>query len=177
PPVLRALRYSVRARPCWRRRPPAVRDRRGDRVRRPAFFLFQSCSTNRSEPGKGVRRRGQCRTRPRAVVIHLAYQRFDGVEFQLVPDETDEGDVEHGAIEVALEVEHEHFEQRRAVIKSRTAAEARDRVEPHLVVSLAAADPHGIDAVLEAAILVEADIGGGVAEIAAALLAMDHLAA
>ena len=46
-----------------------------------------------------------------------------------------------------------------------------------MVLPLAAADPHRIDAVLETAILVEADIGGGVAEIAAALLAMDHLAA
>ena len=38
------------------------------------------------------------------------------------------------------------------------------------------ADPHRIDAVLQPAILVEADIGGGVAEVAAAFLAMDHLA-
>ena len=36
------------------------------------------------------------------------------------------------------------------------------------------ADPHRIDAVLEPAILVEPDIGGGIAEIAAALLAVDH---
>src|SRR5205823_4058043 len=90
---------------------------------------------------------------------------------------TDEGNVEHGVIEVALEVEQEHFEQRRAIVEGRAAAEARDRIEARLVLPLAAADPHRIDAVLETAILVEADIGGGVAEIAAALLAMDHLAA
>src|SRR4051812_35003586 len=73
--------------------------RQGGTVRPRAFSAFPSCSTNHSEPGKGARRRGQCRACPRAVVIHLAYQRFDGVEFQLVTDETDEGDVEHGAIE------------------------------------------------------------------------------
>src|SRR5215217_4100394 len=103
--------------------------RRGDRVRPPAFFVFPSCSTNRSEPGEGVRCGGQCRARPGAVVIHLAYQRLDGVEFQLVTDETDEGDVEHSAIEVALEVEQEHFEQRRAIVEGRAAAEARNRIE------------------------------------------------
>ena len=35
--------------------------------------------------------------------------------------------------------------------------------------------PHRVDAVLEPAILVEADIGGGITEITAAFLAMDHL--
>src|SRR5205085_2240472 len=67
-------------------------------------------------------------------------------------------------------------EQRRAIVEGRAAAEARDAVEPHLILSLAAADPHGIDAVLQLAVLVEADIDGGKAEVAAALLAMDHRA-
>src|SRR5258708_14476813 len=38
------------------------------------------------------------------------------------------------------------------------------------------ADTHRIDAVLEAAIPVEFDVGGGIAEVAAAFRAVDHLA-
>src|ERR1700692_46765 len=94
------------------------------------------------------------------------------IELQFVADEADEGDIERCAIEIAAEVEQEHFEQRRAIIEGRAAAEARHAIEPLGT----AADPHRIDAVLEAAILVEADIGGGIAEIAAAFLAMEHLA-
>src|SRR3954452_8403676 len=43
-----------------------------------------------------------------------------------------------------------------------------------LIVALLPAYPHRVNAVLEPAIVVEPDIGGGVAEIAAAFLAMDH---
>src|SRR5271169_3627619 len=94
------------------------------------------------------------------------------IEFRLFPDEADEGDVEGLAIEVAIEIEQEGFQERRAIVEGRAAAEARDAVDP----LAATADPHRIDAVLEAAILVEPDIGGGIAEVAAALLAMDHFA-
>ena len=103
-------------------------------------------------------------------------QRVDAVELQFVTDEADKGDIEGGAIEVALEAEQEHFEQRRAIVEGRTAAEACDGVKTFLIFSLTATDPHRIDAMLEAAILVETDIGGGIAEIAAAFLAVDHLA-
>ena len=68
--------------------------RRGDRVRPPASSAFRSCSTDRSQLRKRVRRRGQRRAGPGAVVVHLAHQRFDGVELQFVADEADEGDVE-----------------------------------------------------------------------------------
>src|SRR5260370_24868347 len=72
-------------------------------------------------------------------------------------------------MEIALEVEQEHFEKGRAIVEGRAAAEARHATEALGTAS----DPHRIDAVLEAAILVEADIGGGKTEIPAALLAMD----
>src|SRR5260370_27081151 len=108
------------------------------------------------EPGKRVRRGGQGRAGFGAVVVHLPDQRIDAVELQFVADEADEGDVEHCAIEIALEVEQEHFEQGRAIVEGRAAAEARHATEALGTAS----DPHRIDAVLEAAILVEADIGG-----------------
>src|SRR5450631_1650794 len=104
------------------------------------------------------------------VVVHLPHQRVDAVELQFLADEADEGDIECRAIEIAVEVEQEHLQQWRAVVESGTAAETGDAVETRL----AAADPDRVDAVLEPAILVEPDIGGGIAEIAAAFLAMDH---
>src|ERR1700681_3932456 len=111
-----------------------------------------------------------------AVVIHLAHQRFDAVELQFFPNKGDEGDVERFSIEIALEIEQEYLQQRRAIVEGRAATEAGDAIKAHLVLSLTMADPHRIDAVLEPAVLVEADIGGGIAEIAAAFLAMDHFA-
>src|SRR5882757_2732355 len=146
--------------------------RPGDRARRRASSAFRSCSIDRSESWKHIWRRGEGRARGGAVVIHLAYQRLNGVEFQLVANETDEGDVEDVAVEVALEIEQEHFEQRRAIVEGRATAVAGDTIDARGP----AADPHRIDAVLERAVLVEADIGGGIAEIAAAPFAMDHLA-
>src|SRR6202165_3856990 len=109
-----------------------------------------------------------------AVVLHLAPQRFDAVELQFFPNKGDEGDVERFSIEIALEIEQEELQQRRAIVEGRAAAEAGDAIKAHLVLSLAMADPNRIDAMLEPAVLVEADIGGGIAEIAAAFLAMDH---
>ncbi len=64
----------------------------------------------------------------RAVVVHLRDQRVDAVELRLRPDPADEGDVERLAVEVAREIEQEDFEQRRAVVEGRPAAEARDAV-------------------------------------------------
>src|SRR5258708_623369 len=132
--------------------------------------------TDYPEPRKRVRGGCERRAGPGAVVVHLLHQRIDPVELQLVADEADEGDIERRAIEIAREIEQEHFEQWRAIVEGRAAAEARHAIESHLILSLAPSDPHRIDAVLEAAILVEANIGGGIAEIAAAFLAMDHLA-
>jgi len=102
----------------------------------------------------------------------LPHQRVDRVELQFVADEGDEGDIECRSIEIALEIEQEYFQQRRAIVEGRAAAEAGDAIK-----ALGTpADPHRIDAVLEAAVLVEADIGCGITELAAAFLAMDHLA-
>src|SRR5882757_4656239 len=127
---------------------------------------------NHPELRKRTGRCGQCRTRLGAVVVHLAHQRVGAVELQLVADEGDEGDVQRRPVKIALEIEQEYFQQRRAIVEGRAAAEACDAIEALGTT----ADPHRIDAVLEAAVLVEADIGGGIAELAAAFLAMDHLA-
>src|SRR5258708_10931560 len=75
-------------------------------------------------------------------------------------------------IKTALEIEKEDFQNGRAIAEGRAGAEARHAVKP----GPAAADPHRIDAVPEPAMAVEVDIGGGVAQPAAAFLAMDHLA-
>src|SRR5581483_9483796 len=66
-----------------------------------------------------------------------------------------------------------YLEQCRTIVEGRAAAIIGDAIEA----PLAEADAHRIDAVPETAIPVEPDIGGGVAEIAAALVAMDDLAA
>ena len=69
------------------------------------------------------------------------------VELLLVADPADQGDVDRLPVEVAVEVEQEHFEQRRAVVERRPAAEIGDAVIAHV----ADADAHRIDAVLEPA--------------------------
>ena len=107
-----------------------------DTVRPQASFAFRSCSADCSELRKRVGRGGQLRAGPGAVVVHLPDQRVDAVELQFVADEADKGDIERGAIEVALEVEQEHFQQRRAIVEGRTAAEACDAVKTFLIFSL-----------------------------------------
>src|ERR1700761_1930288 len=55
----------------------------------------------RKSPGGG----GQGGAGLGAIVVHLAHQRGDAVELQFLADESDKGDVQRGAIEIALEVE------------------------------------------------------------------------
>src|SRR6185437_10415407 len=76
------------------------------------------------------------------------------------------------AIEVAVEVEQEHFQQRRASVEHRPHAEAGDAV----MAFAADANAHRVDAVLETASRIEFDVGGRKAKIAPALVAVDHFA-
>ena len=102
------------------------------------------------------------------ILVHAADQVLGAVEFHFRPDPADEGDVEGRAIKVAGEIEQEDLEQHRAVVERGAPAEAR-----HSVIARAAdADPHRIDAVLEAAIRAEPEVRGRVAERAPALVAM-----
>ena len=78
---------------------------------------------------KHTRCSGQRRTGAGAVVIHLPHQGIDGVELQFVADEGDEGDIERRAVKIALEIEQEDLQQRRAIVEGRTATEAGDAVE------------------------------------------------
>ena len=111
---------------------------------------------------KGLRRVGH----------HVALEVIDRGEFQFGPDPADDGDIDALAVEVAVEIEQEHFQQRRAGVEHRPYAETGDAV-----IALAGdRHPHRIDAVLEAAGRVEPDIGSGEAEFAAALFAVDDLA-
>ena len=128
--------------------------------------------TDRAERRKRVRRARQRRARKARVVVHAPHQRVDRVEFQLRPDPADERDVDRRAVEIAGKIEHMHLEQRRAVVEGRPRAEARDAVADH------AADPdaHRIDAVLQPAIRIERDVRGRKAEVAPALVALDHRA-
>ncbi len=135
----------------------------------PDWALFP----DNSELRKGVRRGRQCGAGPGAVVIHLPDQRFDALELQFVPQEGDKGDVQPGAVEVALEIEQKHLEQGGAVVEGGAAAEACHAVEA----LSAASDPDRIDAVSQPAGRIEPDIRGRVAEIAPTLVAMGDLAA
>ncbi len=84
----------------------------------------------------------------------------------------DESDVDRPPVKLAVEIEQEHFQQRRGRLKHRPQAETR-----HAVVALAVdAGTHRIDAMLEPAGRIEPDIGGGEAKLAPALVAVDHLA-
>src|SRR3954469_20735969 len=97
---------------------------------------------------------------------------IDGFEFLLGAYPGDESDVEALPVKFAGKIEQEHFEQRRTVVEGRPPAEAGDAVNQP------ATDPgaHRIDAVLQAAGRVQPQIGCRKAELAAALVAVDHLA-
>ena len=88
-------------------------------------------------------------------------------------DPIDEGDVDDLAIEIAGEVEQEDFEQHRALVEHRPPSKAGDAV----ITTCAHVHAHRIDAVLEAATGIEAQIRGGIAELPPALVAMAHLGA
>ena len=94
-------------------------------------------------------------------------------ERELVPDPVDEGDVDLAAVEVAGEIEQEDFEQHGADVEHRPAAEARDPV----VAAIADADAHRVDAVAQPAGRIEPQVGGRIAELAPALVAVHDLAA
>src|SRR6476469_7006289 len=137
-----------------------------------------------SEPGERPGGSSERGAGAGAVLVHARYQRVDIVELQFLADKADEGDVEHRSIEIAAEIEQKNFEQRRAIVEGGAAAEAGDPVEARLMLAFVvavilawpSADPHGVNAMLEPAVVVETDVGGGIAEIAAAFLAMNHLA-
>ena len=122
---------------------------------------------------KERRGRTQDLARLGAVLVHLDDQRRQRVEFELGPEPGDEGDVDTAAVEIAGIVEDEGLELGGAVVEGRPAAEAGDAVMPGAV------DLHadGIDAVAQAAVARQVHVGGGIAELAAALLAMDDDAA
>src|SRR5579872_5829912 len=121
---------------------------------------------------KNIGRRRQAFARKAAIVIHLADQRLDRVEFHFLAQEGDEGDIQAAPIEIALEIEQKYLKERRAIVEGRAAAKTGHAVKA----PLALADPHRVDAMFEPAIPVEPDIGGGITEIAAAFIAMDDLA-
>src|SRR5579864_2121090 len=91
---------------------------------RPSTIACSASSTDLAECRKRASRSSELFAGLAAVVIHLADQGLDRVELQLVADEADEGDIEHLAVEIALEVEQENLQQRRAVVEGRAAAEA-----------------------------------------------------
>src|SRR5262245_7913483 len=126
-----------------------------------------------SELWKGVRRGCQRRAREPRILVHPAHELLDAVELELGPDPIDEGDVDDLAVEIAGKVEQEGFEQHGALVEHRPPSEARDAV----VATPAHARAHRVDAVLEAAGGVEAQIGGGIAEVPPALVAVHHLGA
>src|SRR5262249_61535971 len=121
----------------------------------------------------GPRSSAPARARQPLTLANPPPEILDAVEFELGSDPVDEADVDHLAIEVAGKIEQKDFEQHGAGIEHRAPAEARDAV----VAALADADPHRVDAVLEAAGRIEPQIGGGKAEVTAALVAVDDLCA
>src|SRR5271163_619562 len=104
--------------------------------------------------------------------MHLPYQIGRRRESLLVADKTNEGDVNRLAVEIAGEIEQKDFKQHRPVVEGRPPAETR-----HGVVAPAAdGDADRIDAVTQTAGRIERQIRGRKAELAAALIAVDHLA-
>src|SRR5215510_15339118 len=81
--------------------------------------------TQRRERARDLR---QCGARDAAVLVHAPYQILDGFEFQLRPDPLEEGDVDRLSIKVAGKIEQEYFEQHRADVEHRAAAEAGDAI-------------------------------------------------
>src|SRR5512140_3809973 len=61
--------------------------------------------------------------RLRGVGHHLALEGLDLLELLLVADPADQRDVKRVPVQVAVEVEQEHLEQRRAVVEGRPPAE------------------------------------------------------
>ena len=58
-----------------------------------------------------------------AIAVHLRLQGSGAVEAAVAADEIDELDLDLASVEVAVEVEQEHLEDRRAVVEGRTRAE------------------------------------------------------
>src|SRR5690242_17180656 len=102
----------------------------------------------------------------------MALERLDRFEFLLLSNPSDEGDIDRLAVEVVIEVEEIHLEQRRAVVEHRPAAEAGNAV----MTDAGDIDAHRIDAVLEPAGGIQLQIGGREAELTAALVAVNDLA-
>ena len=109
----------------------------------------------------------------RLVLPHRDDEVVEAVEFGFAANPVHEADFECLAIEVALEVEHVGFEQRCAVVDGRASTEARDPTG-----ALQPASRHGdsIDAVRQPRRTIEPHVGGRVAERAAELLPVQHLA-
>ena len=117
----------------------------------------------------GFRQRG---ARDAAVVVHAPHQVVDAVEFHLGPDPFDESDIDRLPVEIGGKIEQEYFEQHRADVEHRAAAETCHAV----MVATADIDAHGIDPVPQSAGRIEPQIGGRIAELAPALVAVHHLA-
>src|SRR4051794_25094183 len=69
--------------------------------------------TDHAKLRERVWRCGQHGASPAAVLVHAGHQRVHALEFQLLTDEADEGDVQPRSVLIAVEIEQEHFEQRR----------------------------------------------------------------
>lgn len=108
---------------------------------------------------------------PRRRPVHLVDQRLRAVEPFLGAQEAREHDFHAAAIEIAGEVEQMHLEEWCAIVEGRTPAEAC-----HPVVHLSV-DPHPyrVDPVREGGFRGKGKVGGGVAQFAAALVAMRDL--
>ena len=110
--------------------------------------------------------------RDAAVLVHAPHQIVDGIELHLRPDPFDERHVDRLSVEIAGKIEQEDFEQHGADVEHRAAAETRDAVMP----ASADVDAHGIDSMPEPAGRIEPQIGGGIAELAPALVAVHDFA-
>src|SRR5690606_26424515 len=85
----------------------------------------------------------------------LRLQRFEPVEMPLLAQALHEVHGDVLAIDLAVEVEDQHLEERRAAADGRTRADARDAVEQ---LRAEAADPHGEDAIDRRPPTLQADV-------------------
>src|SRR6266700_3142693 len=125
-----------------------------------ALSLPRSPFHKRAERRKRRAGAGERLAREARVLVHAGDEILDLRELGLGPDPAEKGDVDRRAVEFAGEIEQMHFEQRRPIIERRAAAEARDAVAD--LAMNAGADR--VDAVLEPALGVELEVGGGIPE-------------
>ena len=104
------------------------------------------------------------------IAVHLLYQRLGAIEFYLTAQISEHRDLDFGAIQIVVEIKHEGFQQRCAIVEGWATAKACDTIMQRAIRS---AQAHRIDAMGEMAAFRWHNIGRGIAECAPELCTFD----